>query len=157
MCYYFSVMLKKPLFKELFVVLFAVYILNVLALKYNWYWSITEFDSLVHFLGGMWAALVVLWFYFFSGFLNPQDRGFKNFFFISLLGLIFISVAWEIFELVSGATFVVEPKYRFDTALDFVMDFLGGAVALLYAYLINISYAQRQVEVKGQAPENLPT
>lgn len=128
-------MFKKPLFIEMFALLILVGVLNWLATIYNLYWSIYEFDSLVHFLAGASVSLFFLWLYFYSGFFNPQEVSLKNFLLISILGAMFIAVSWEIFEFILGESLLQKVKYPFDTMMDLIMDFLGAIVGCFYGCL----------------------
>lgn len=128
-------MLKKPLFLETFILLAVVGMLNYAAVRFHLYWSVNEFDSLVHFLGGATISLFFSWLYFYSGFFNPASRQLKNFLVVSLLGAMLVSVLWEIFELFLGEASIDTAHYSFDTTLDFIMDFLGALGACLYGFL----------------------
>lgn len=138
-------MIRKPLFKELFYTLFIVAVLNIIAIKFYLYWSIKEFDSLVHFLGGAWVSLVFIWLFFYSNLFAPKNRSLKNFVVVSILGIVFIGILWEMFELLVGSTDVNDLEYPFDTSLDIVMDILGALSACFYSYLkeMNISFKVR--------------
>ena len=143
-------MFSKPLFKE-FTILSVVFVaLHLLAIYLDLYWVVDEFDSFMHFLGGAWVVLGVLWLYFCSGYFSPEKRQIRQYFLISGLGLIFFSVLWEMYELIAGVTFVEGKEYPSDTALDFIMDLLGGMAACFYAYMKEIK------DFKSQTPNNLP-
>ncbi len=131
-------MWKQTLFKESLFLLIIIGFLHLIAIKFYLYWNVFEFDSMMHFLGGLWSAIVVLWFYFYSGFFEPTKRKSINFLIVSLFGLVAIAVFWEVFELFAGLTFVYWQDYAFDTTLDFIMDTLGALVGCLYAYLKEI-------------------
>lgn len=132
-------MISKPLFREVFYLLFVVAVLNLLAIKFYLYWTVSEFDSLVHFLGGAFVGMLFLWLYFYSGIFDPQKRDLKNFVVISILSVILVGVLWEVFELIIGATNVNDLEYYFDTALDIVMDILGSLLSCFYAYIKEIN------------------
>ena len=127
-------MFQKPLFKESLFLLILVAVLHTVAIKFFLYWSIFEFDSIMHFLGGMFVAVSSLWFYFYSDFFDPKSKKLKDFFVVAILTLAWVATMWEIFELLTGLTFVFWYDYPYDTTLDFIMDFLGASVACLYAY-----------------------
>lgn len=113
-------------------------VMHLFALKYYLYWTVAEYDSILHFLGGLWTALLFLWFYFFSGLFAPKSRSFLSYFLISTSSLVLVGVAWEIFELLTGLTYVHWQDYYSDTALDFVMDFFGSIAGCFYAYIREI-------------------
>lgn len=119
----------------MFVLLAVVGVLNHIANLYHLYWSTNEFDSLVHFLGGATFSAFFLWFYFFSGFFSPIKRDLKNFLLISILGVMLVSVSWEIYELFLGEAIMNKQEYPFDTMLDFIMDILGAVAICFYGYL----------------------
>ena len=130
-----SNILGKPLIKELVAIALLVLCLHVVAVYFYLYWSIDEFDSVMHFLGGALVALFFVYLYFVSGAFVPKRKGVANYILISLLGLVFVGVSWEIYELLYGLTYVTWADYASDTALDFVMDTLGGVSAALYGYI----------------------
>lgn len=144
-------MIRKPLFRELFYLLFVVAVLNLLAIKFYLYWTLSEFDSLVHFLGGAWVAVLFLWLYFYSGFFEPKNRKLKDFLIVSILSVIFVGVLWEMFELLVGSTDVNDLEYSFDTSLDIVMDTLGAISACLYAYIKEIGIDDKNILTQNES------
>lgn len=128
-------MFAKKFFKESFFLILIIAILNFIALEKDLYWSVKEFDSLMHFLGGAWAALSFVFLYHYSGLFNPGEITFRKFLLIAFLGAVFVSVSWEIYELAAGATFASDAEYPYDTALDFVMDGLGALAGVMYAFI----------------------
>lgn len=137
-------MVKKPLFKEFFLMALVVGGLNLWATKNNIYWSTREFDSLMHFLGGALVSIGFIWLYFYSGLFEPVKRKFWDFFVIAIFGVALVSVLWEIYELALGETKIQGSEYHYDTALDFIMDFLGGVAACFYAFMKEPAGSQNQ-------------
>ena len=119
----------------MFFLLVIVGVLNFLATIYHLFWSIYEFDSVVHFLGGAALSAFFLWFYFFSGFFSSQKRNLAKFLIVSILGTMFVAVSWEIFELLLGEAIIQKSEYPYDTMMDLIMDFLGAVVMCFYGYL----------------------
>ncbi len=119
----------------MFFLLVIVGILNHVAIIYHLYWSVYEFDSLVHFLGGATLSAFFLWFYFFSGFFSPQKRNFTKFLLISILGAMLVAISWEIYELLLGEAVIQKSEYPYDTIMDLIMDFLGVIAICFYGYL----------------------
>ncbi len=138
-------MLKRPLFKEFFIFLIVLGTLNYLATDLNWYWSIKPFDSVMHFLGGFWAATFFLWIYFYSDFFAPQKRSFSHFLTIAILGLAFVAVSWEVYELILGEARFNAAGYALDTTMDIIMDTLGGLTACLYGYFRELASKRVQI------------
>ena len=133
-------MLRRPLFKEFFIFLIVIGSLNYLADQFNWYWSFIPFDSFMHFLGGLWVVLFFMWFYFYSGLFAPRKRNLSQFLIVAILGLIFVAVTWEIYELILGEASFNRAGYAWDTTMDLMMDMLGGLAACFYAYLKELKY-----------------
>lgn len=94
----------------------------------------------MHFFGGVWAALAVLWVSempFARVLKEGMYRGFPSVGSM-LASVIIVGSAWEAYELIFGIADVQTAGYAFDTVLDLVMDALGGlAVALIWSRLGN--------------------
>ncbi len=133
-------MFKKPLFLEMFVLLILVGGLNYLATFYHLYWTINEFDSAVHFLGGAALSAFFLWVYFFSGFFNPQNRNLRMFLAVAIVGSLVVAIAWEAYELILGEAVLQKAAYAYDTTLDFIMDTLGMVAVAFYGYIREIEF-----------------
>src|SRR3990167_3900032 len=148
---------KKPIFIEALLSLLVLAVLHNIATYEFLYWRVDEFDSLMHFLGGVALSFFFVWLYFFSGLFAPKNRGLGNYIFVSMLGVATLAVLWEIFELLMGISVIDWSRYMSDTTLDYIMDALGGLAACLYAYLKAESAMPVQVPVKkGFVPEKLP-
>lgn len=128
-------MLRKPFFIETFILLVVVGTLNWIASVYNLYWSVYEFDSLVHFLGGATLASFFIWLYFYSGIFGETQKSLNRFLLVAMIGAMFLAVAWEIYEFLIGEVNIMGAAYPFDTTLDFIVDFLGALAFCLYGYL----------------------
>lgn len=93
--------------------------LHTEAMLHFLYWRYEWFDILMHFLGGLAIGVFLI------GFFVTRQR-------TRLIGAFFLlMIAWELFEYVFGLP--REANYALDTALDIVMDTLGGAVAYAIA------------------------
>ena len=116
---------KQKLKIRLALVTFLVYFLNTIATKFYWYYSIWWFDVLMHFLGGVWVTFILFWFF-------PVTPLSKNYFPKLILGILFVGLGWEVFEIIfnniiAGITFDL-----FDTLSDVFFDMLGGVLAVFY-------------------------
>ncbi|MBI5134321.1 MAG: hypothetical protein HZA81_02980 [Candidatus Taylorbacteria bacterium] len=94
------------------------------------YWTLGWYDVMMHFLGGVWTALFLLW-------VSRTNLGAWLFSLTTLrslvVGVIAVGVAWELYEIAFGFTFVTDSEYPLDTSIDLVMDTLGAiAVFLVY-------------------------
>ncbi len=140
--------LKKPLFLFLFSVILIIGILQQVAVHFYLYWTLSWFDILMHFLGGFWFGYSALWILFFSGYmLVPSRNDVKFFILVAFASAIGVGLLWEVFEYVTGITFVndVFHDYVFDTIKDLIMDSLGGIVSAIFLY---IAYKKRLVQTQ---------
>jgi len=128
-------MLKKPLFLEMLIVFLVFLALHIAATIYHLYWSIYEFDSVVHFFAGAALALFFSWLYFFSGAFNPSKRSLSRFLLIAILGAMLVGILWETYELIFKQTMVSKIDYPHDLTMDLLMDFLGAVAGCFYAYI----------------------
>jgi len=118
---------RIKLFKRLALLIFLIFITNFFANKFYWYASIRYFDMVMHFLGGLWVGLALLWLLF------KENFSFVLIFKI-LLGVLVVGVLWEIFEILVNSTIAQNPFDVLDTASDLFFDFGGGLCAILYLW-----------------------
>ncbi|MCM2339052.1 MAG: hypothetical protein NDI62_01180 [Burkholderiales bacterium] len=115
----------KKLLKYSAVLIFSIFLMNYLALRFHWYFSIWYFDMLMHFLGGIWLGFISIYLFNF-------DSGSKKSFFNIIVAVFVVGVGWEIFEIVVNA-YTTENAFNFlDTISDLFFDTAGGVFALLY-------------------------
>lgn len=116
-----------------FFVLFLTGLLHFIGAQYFLYWHFWWFDILLHFLGGVWVAATCFWLYYFSGLVKVQVISPRYFFLVPFVGALIVGVAWEVFEYLTGLTFVIPGiDYKVDTICDIGMDVIGGMVVYLY-------------------------
>ena len=108
-----------------FLLIFLIFILNCLAMKFYWYSSIWYFDMIMHFLGGFWVSLAIIWFF------HVKDVSLKLIFKI-ILGVLLIGFLWEVFEVVIDEIFSKNSFNVLDTISDIFLDLSGGCLAVLY-------------------------
>ena len=98
---------------------FTLAVLQQWAVADHLYWRYEWFDVLMHFLGGLTIASILI--ALLSKF-RPAWFG---------LLLVGVFIGWEVFEYVFGIP--RESNYVFDTALDFLMDALGALAVYVVA------------------------
>ena len=101
----------------------ALLAVHYVAFQHDLYWHYLWLDIPMHFLGGFWAALVTVWFLR----RTPLPLSFMN----VLVGVVCISIAWEIMEWLIG--FQRETNHFVDTSIDLAMDLFGGALGFALA------------------------
>ena len=128
---------RNKLFKIVVYLALSLYILDSLAQKFYWYYSIYWFDMLAHFLGGFLVAVFFLW-YFSIVHLPFLRRPIldlnKQTLWQALLFVLFIGLCWEAGEFLTSNFIGLEPWSALDTASDIFFDLAGGTVAMFYVF-----------------------
>jgi len=126
---------RKKLFKILAYLIFLLFLLNYVASKFYWYFSIWWVDMPMHFLGGLCAGFAVIWFLSFKKLsfdLLFSTQAVWNFIFKIFLGVLLIGVLWEFFEILFNNIIAQNSFNIFDTISDVFFDLAGGIFAILY-------------------------
>ena len=121
----------QRLFRDAFVLLVLVGVLDYIGVKLYLFWTLHYYDSLVHFTAGITVGLgsVWLWMQLSKGRLTQKHVVWSAF-----VGALVVGVVWEIFELTNGITLLSDGiHYVTDTSSDLLMDVSGGLIAALYA------------------------
>jgi hypothetical protein len=122
-------MIWNRYFPPFAAVLLLVAALHWLASYQGYYWTVEWYDFMMHFLGGMWIALAVLWKSEMPYQYLAKWRGYattRNILILVLLG----GAAWEVLEVLLHMMDPALPGYVWDTTHDLIMDMLGGFVAV---------------------------
>jgi len=132
--------LQEKVLKILFILIWVLAFLHMLAEAYYLYWTIDWFDIVTHFLGGLWLGIASLWFWYLSGYLHKAHMPNKKALYIALGAGIFIGIFWEIYEFtvwhLSGAG--LPSNYVSDTIMDICVDFVGACVGYFsFIFFIN--------------------
>lgn len=115
---------KKRILKRLVLLIFAILVVNVIAMKLYWYTSIWWFDMPMHFTGGFFLGLLGV--YLFSLEEYTVISLYKIFLFVLAVG-----IGWEVFEILVNEI-SHGPFYILDTISDVFFDVSGGLSAILY-------------------------
>lgn len=114
------------------VMLFGVILIwvHMTAMRLHWYWYMPWFDSISHFIGGIFAAFVMVFFVY----LYRESRGRNTDEAYSATTIIFgtfmIGILWEVFEHFFNVS--IDPLSSLDTVIDLGMDTLGALVVYWY-------------------------
>lgn len=116
-------MLKSAYFLPCFLLLALIAALHWTGTDLGYYETTGWFDVLMHFLGGAWVSGTALW----LAAVYLPDR---HLYLVSVRNLVLcalaVGIAWEAFELLMGWTSFGMENYWGDSALDLIMDSLGG-------------------------------
>ena len=129
LCIIMTFMSRNYLLNAIAILVCAIAALHFLAINYYLYWMFWWYDIILHFLGGVFSGLFVLWLRYFSGYLGAHAVPTlpRVFLFVGVSVLI-VGIGWEVFEWVVGETFRMEGYWK-DTIVDVVLDLLGGIAA----------------------------
>ena len=119
-------------FKFSFIILVLVLVLHVLGTKFFLYWSYPKYDVVVHILGGVWVASFSIWLSIISGIFDKIHGYRSKALFIAVFSVTFVSVAWEIFELVFGITVFGSSNYLPNSFSDILSGLVGGVIGYMY-------------------------
>lgn len=121
--------MRMKLLLDSLIVILVVAILHGAALVFYLYWQYAWYDILVHFLGGVFLGLLLLWLLLHSGYFTVPTS--KTLIMLNLLfGTLIVGALWEVFEVVAGVPILED--YALDTSIDLLMDFLGAFLAYFY-------------------------
>lgn len=126
--------MNRILIFETIALTILVVILYSLGLYYSLYWVTGWYDIVMHFLGGLWVAFFVMYLVFVVGIVKLPRHDKVIISLITIGSVIIVGMAWELWELFSGLSFVF--KDTGDTILDLIMDIVGGSFGLLYGIKI---------------------
>lgn len=107
----------RGLFFFQLAVIAALGVLHVSALYFSLYWHFVWLDTVSHFLGGVWVALAYGWLM-----LRLANR--RPSLLEIVVAVLCVGLCWEVFEVAFGIP--REANWAFDTALDLLMDVIGG-------------------------------
>ncbi len=118
---------RKKLFKILAYLIILIFLINFIAGKLYWYFSIWWFDMSMHFTGGFWLGLAMTWLLYTVD-LSPK------FVLKIILSVLLFGVLWEIFEILVNNIIAQNPFSLLDTISDIFFDLSGGFCAILYLW-----------------------
>jgi hypothetical protein len=121
-----------------FLVLSLVGLLHWIGSSDFYYWTVWWYDVMMHFLGGVWVALAVLWVSHMP--FVPASLKSRISFGSLALSVFVVGLAWEAYELVLGFSCLYDPGYASDTIQDLIMDTLGA----LCVAMVSISFTKKQ-------------
>ncbi len=129
---------RKKFFIRVAMLIGLIFVLNFVAEKFHLYYSTWYFDMFMHFLGGVWLGMLLIWFFKVDSFSLRQV-------FKVILGVLVIGVAWEIFEFVFINTVAEFPFDLADTISDMLFDLSGGFVSICYFFTRIMSIPESKV------------
>jgi len=125
-------MFKRKIFIYSFILLIFIAIFNYIGLKFYWYWTYRWYDIPMHIAGGLWVSLFFLFLYDYFV-TNFTIKNYKlKVFWVVFSVLLFITVSWEIFEVVGGINNLGDRGYWPDSLGDILNGFIGGMAGYFF-------------------------
>ncbi|MCF7834047.1 MAG: hypothetical protein K9L98_01165 [Candidatus Pacebacteria bacterium] len=119
--------IRKNISALLVSLAFFIFLANLGAIKFHWYYSIHWLDMLMHFLGGFWVAILAVFLFI------PNKVSWQSV--LKIVGFVlFIGIMWEFFEISLNSVTVKDDFDMIDTLSDVFFDTFGAFVAVLYLY-----------------------
>jgi hypothetical protein len=132
---------KKRLAVRIISLILTILILNTLAMKFHWYFSIWWFDMPMHLLGGFWLGLFIIWL------LKIKEISLSEIIKI-LLGFLIVALGWEVFEISVDRIITQNPFNTLDTLSDVCFG-LGGALLSIFYFEKKIIESSKIKELKN--------
>ncbi len=118
---------KHPLFITWSLLLLGIAILHIVAIELYLYWLYGWFDIFMHFLGGLFVGLSVLWLFFESGYIT-LSKHIRTITLVTLISFALIGISWEIFQYSVGL-FIGKENAVVDTSVDLLVGLIGALIA----------------------------
>jgi hypothetical protein len=134
---------RKRVFKNMAYLIIPLFLVNYIANKFYWYYSIWYFDMIMHFWGGICLGLALVWFLSYKNL--SLELNLKLIFKI-LLGVLLVGVLWEIYEVLFNNIIAQNPFNLLDTISDLFFDLAGGAFIILFFFKIIMFKKENKVE-----------
>ena len=128
---------RKKILRTVVWLMFIMFIVNTVALKFYWYSSIWYFDMLMHFWGGFWQGLFFIWFFSIKDIsekfrLSLEFKDMNSLIIKTILFVLLIGVLWEFFEFFVNNCIGHDIFNTLDTISDIFFDTAGGTFAIFY-------------------------
>lgn len=122
---------KKPFPTSLLLFVLIIFAVQGIATYFYWYWRIWWFDMPMHFLGGLWVGLSMLWLFFLSGRFGQNGKRTTGIIFaVGIFSVFVIAILWEVFEYIVQLLFPSGTPYdMLDTLSDIFWGVTGGTIA----------------------------
>jgi hypothetical protein len=98
-----------------------------MAMKFHWYSLLWWFDMPMHYLGGVWLGLAIMYFF-------PPKESSEISVIKVIIGVLAFAVAWEIFEYIVDENISRNGFDLLDTMSDICFGLAGGFTATLYFF-----------------------
>jgi hypothetical protein len=109
----------------------AISFVHIQGMQYAWYWKLWWLDIVMHFAGGFWLAIMVLWIHLSTGRSKADVTTMRFALYISAVVLL-VGFMWEIFEVLIGAMSTMKSNYLSDTIMDLFLDVVGALIAMYF-------------------------
>ena len=119
-----------------------IFLINFVAMKLHWYSALWWFDMPMHYLGGLWLGLAMIYFF-------PPKLGSVKAIMWTIVGVMFFALAWEVFEYFVDENIARNGFDIYDTLSDICFDLAGAFTALFYFFKRIIIPEQNTVQLNN--------
>ena len=133
---------RKSLLKHLILLMFLLFIVNFLILKFYWYSLIWYSDIIMHFLSGFWVGLFFIYIFSIKKSIPSAFLLFFKVFFATLA----IGLLWELYEFFLN-TISFTSFDLVDTVSDVFFDLLGSVISVFYFFKVIMSSPINKVQL----------
>jgi hypothetical protein len=120
---------KRKLIKEALILVLMIGVINVVASYFHWYWSIWWFDMPVHFMGGVFVAMLTIYILYKRIGVSMASKQNLKVLLIILAGTFVFGFLWEIFEFFVQGGLNGNLANVTDSVSDMCFDLAGGIFA----------------------------
>ena len=117
---------KKLSIRTSLLVIF-IFLINYVAMKLHWYSLLWWFDIPMHYLGGLWLGLAMVY-------LFPPKENRPKAILGTIVGVLFFALAWEVFEYFVDENIAKNGFDIYDTMSDICFDLAGAFTAIFYFF-----------------------
>lgn len=129
--------MRAPLIKKALFLIIVIFLLHKIAGMFYWYTSIVWFDMVMHFLGGIFLALV-------AGSVGAsllKNASKTKIFIVVILFVLVVGIGWEVFEFSVQEIIKIRGLADIpDSFSDLFFDLIGGIVGTFFVITAKNKY-----------------
>jgi hypothetical protein len=119
---------RKTLFRHVAIWIIIITALKFIGDKLHLFTSISFYDIIMHFLGGVWLGIFFVWL-FYKEIIKKENLNLV--FTKTILLILLVGLAWEVFEVFNYQIILKNEFDVADTISDLIFDLLGGITSFL--------------------------
>ena len=117
---------RMRILKSLIFLMFFIFLVDLAAKEFYFYFTFWWFDVIMHFLSGAWVG-------FFFTYVFSRKNNLPLSVLKVILWVLIVGILWEFFEVYTQNYLTGSPFNTFDTVSDIFLDLLGGFSAIYFS------------------------